>query len=135
MYKAEISFALFKILGAWPATNTKGYSTINNVYTAVIVIILVVLIVSNSFSILRENVEMDEYREKTFLALCILCAVPKVVIIYWKHNKIQEILDRLAGKQFEPRDSEELSIQSRFDKIGRWLFKLLVCIIFWFLHY
>lgn len=126
MYKGEISLALFRIFGAWPSTNTKGWLTIYNVYTLFIIFILVVFLVSNSFSILKENAEMNDCTENILLTCGVLTAFLKMLIIHWNHNRIQGIIKRLDGEQFVPRDSKELSIQSTFDKIGRFLFKMLV---------
>lgn len=120
MYGAEISLTLFKIIGIWPSENSK-YLIIYHFYTIITVSILVAFGVTNSLYILSENFETDELMENCFYSFAVLIDCIKMVVIYQKRDKLQEIAKGLYRIQFEPRDSEEVSIQNKFDNIGRFL--------------
>lgn len=123
MYKAEVTLVLFKILGIWPVEYTKGCLTIYTIYSIFIASIVVVFITLNAIYILNENIDSDDYMENFFYAVGVFTASLKMLIIYRRRSKIQKIMKRLDSKQFEPRDSEEIDIQNKYDKIGRFLFK------------
>lgn len=123
MYKAGISVTLFKILGVWPSKGSKGCLTIYNIYTIFIAVIVVIFIISNSFYILKENIETDYYVENFFYSTAVFTASFKMLVIYWKRSKIREIIKKLYSNQFKPRDSKEKCIQNKFDRIGRFLLK------------
>lgn len=123
MYKAEISVVIFKILGVWPSSEcAQGCLVIYNVYTIFIAFILVVFITSNTLYVLKENSETDDYKENFFYFVAVITSCLKLLVIYRKRDKIQKIMKRLDCKQFQPRDSEEVFIQSKFDKLARFLF-------------
>lgn len=121
MYKAESSVVLFKILGLWPE-NTTGFLTIYNLYTVFIASIILGFLVSTLVDTLNEDFETDAYKENFFYFAATVTSCLKMIVIYWKHSKIREIMLRLDGKRFEPRDTVEFYIQNKFDKIGRFIF-------------
>lgn len=130
MYAADISITTFKIIGVFPSENLEGFLTIYNLYTVLVALIIVAFTTTNIFYILTEKFEHDEFLDNLFYNFAVITSTVKMVSVYRKRKKIREIWKCLQDKQFEPRDSVEFSIQSKFDKIGRFLFYNLLCLCF-----
>lgn len=121
MYTGEISLILLKILGFWPNENSKGYLTFYNFYTIFISFILIANTESNLFYVLTENFDDDGFIQNFFYSLALLSDFIKIFVVYKERNRIRKIRNYLNDKQFEPRDSEELCIQIKYDKMGRFI--------------
>ncbi|XP_043473271.1 odorant receptor 67a-like isoform X2 [Leptopilina heterotoma] len=119
MHTAKISLTIFKFIGIWPEKNSQGFFTIYNFYVFFIITTLFALIVSNLVYTLKQNFTADEFTESFFFSSAIIIDCIKIIVLYRQHKEIYKVTNYINGKQFQPRDSNEISIQNKFYNIER----------------
>lgn len=119
MYRAEISLALFKIAGIWPPETSKGILLFYNVFTIFVISLMTLFASSNLLYVFVEDADMEELTDSLVYGLALLIGCIKMVVVFNNRDKIIEITDILRNEHFEPRDTDEVCIQSEFDTIGR----------------
>lgn len=126
MYSGEISLTICKIVGIWHSESLRGNcAIIYHLFSSSVACLICVFTISNVLYLIQENYDMEKFTESLFYVLALSTGCVKMIVIFQKHHEIIELKQLLLNEQFVPRDAEEIFIQRKFDKFGRYIFLIL----------
>lgn len=112
MYKAEISFVLYKITGVWPMESScKAIVVLSNVFNIFVFTVTILFTLSNLLYIFIEHTDMEEFNDNLFYLLALFVGCLKMVIAFNYRDEIIQITNILHNEQFVPQDRSIFKVQ------------------------